>query len=150
MSTLPLSEQASTALRRALGAEHAAVWVYGLAGAFVDEAQAESAVAEAASNHRRFRERTEQLLREAGVEPPVAQPAYSPPQPVTDRNSAIRLLITAESDCATGWRSVLETTKISRIRQHALDGLTTTATQATRWRITIGEQPAALPFPGRP
>lgn len=115
MSKLQLSEQATTALRKALGAEHTAVWVYGVAAAYAEEARVDSAVAEAARNHRRLRERTEQLLREAGIDPPAAEPAYSVPQPVTDQNSAIRMLITAEGDCALGWRSVLETTGASRL-----------------------------------
>lgn len=150
MSRLELSEQAATALRRAVRAEHAAVWVHGLAGAFVSEPRVASAIGEAAENHRRLREAGERLLREAGITPPLAEPAYSVPQPVTDQDSAIRLLITTEHDCAVGWRSVLETAEVPEARRDALDALTTASTRATRWRITIGEQPAAPPFPGRP
>ncbi|MDR7300649.1 ferritin-like domain-containing protein [Haloactinomyces albus] len=150
MSKPQLSEQAVSALQRALRAEHAAIWIHGLAGAFASEQRVDSAVAEAVRKHRQFRETTEQLLQEAGIKPAPAEPAYSVPQQPTDQTSAIRLLITAEHDCTIGWRSVLETTEVSRLRRHALDALTTASARATRWRITIGDQPAVLAFPGRP
>jgi hypothetical protein len=144
-----LSEQAAGALRTILGAEHAAVWVYGLASAF-GEGRVRSAIDEAMGEHRARRDAAEQVLRSSGQNPPAAQPAYSLPQPVTDQKSAIRALITAENDCQVGWRSVLETTPDAGIRRTALDGLTTSAARATRWRITIGEHPSAQAFPGQP
>jgi hypothetical protein len=145
-----LSEQASGALRDALGAEHAAVWVYGLAGAYVQESRVQSAIDEALGHHRNRRDAAERSLRDAGQEPPSAQPGYAPPEPINDQKSAIRMLVTAENDCQIGWRAVLENSDDPTLRRGALDGLTAAATRAARWRLTIGEQPAAQPFPGSP
>ncbi|MBB5155642.1 ferritin-like domain-containing protein [Saccharopolyspora phatthalungensis] len=145
-----LSEEAGKALRSALGAEHAAVWVYGLANAFAGEARVHAAINDAMTQHRRLRDTAEQALRDAAQTPPPAQPAYDVGEPVGDQKSAIELLVKAENDCAIGWRSVLENCEDPALRGTALDGLTTAATRATRWRLTIDRQPAAQPFPGQP
>ena len=149
-----LSDEAATALRSALGAEHAAVWVHGFASAYVSEPRVRSAIDDAADQHRRLRDAAEELIRGAGQTPPAAQPAYDPRTQVTDQRSAIDLLITAESDCQVGWRSVLENTEPEdadpAVRRTALAALTTAATRATRWRITAGRTPAAEAQPGKP
>ncbi|MEV0702339.1 ferritin-like domain-containing protein [Saccharopolyspora sp. NPDC050389] len=147
-----LSEEAGNALRSALSAEHAAVWVYGLASAFVSEPRVRSAIGDAMEQHRRLRDTAERVIREAQQTPPAAQPAYDIGEPVGDQKAAIGLLVKAESDCEIGWRSVLENTSAEEaaLRGTALDGLTTAAVRATRWRLTIGTQPAAKPFPGQP
>lgn len=145
-----LSEETAGALRSALGAEHAALWVHGLASAFVEEARVRSALDEAAGEHEELRGAAEQVLRDAQLTPPAAEPAYSPPSHVTDQRSAIAVLITAENDCQIGWRSVLENAENAELRRTALNGLTTAATRETRWRLTIGEQPAVSAFPGKP
>ncbi len=147
MSTL--SEYTANALRDALGAEHASLWVYGLTSAFASESRVRPAISEAMNTHRAQRDSAERLIRDAGMKPPVAQPAYSLPQPVTDQNSAIRALITAETECQIGWRSVLENTQDAGLRRTALDALTASATRATRWRVTVGE-PGVTAFPGSP
>jgi uncharacterized protein DUF4439 len=145
-----LSEETRIALRNALGAEHAALWVYGLASAFAGGARVRSAIDDAAEQHRRLRDTAERALRDAGQTPPAAQPAYDVGEPVGDQKAAIGLLVKAETDCEIGWRSLLENTEDPALRGIALDGLTTSATRATRWRLTIGRQPAAQAFPGQP
>ena len=144
-----LSDAALGALRSALGAENAAVWVYGLSSAYVTESRVKSALDEGTDEHRRHRDAAEQVLQGAGTNPPAAQPAYTLPQPVTDQRSALQSLITAETDCEVGWRSVLENTEDAGARRLALDGLTTSAARSARWRLTIGV-PAAEAFPGQP
>ena len=84
-----------------------------------------------------------------GLTPTPAQPAYAVGD-VGDQKQAIELLITAESDCQVGWRSVLDNAEDPGLRRLALDGLTTSATRATRWRLTVGRQPAVENFPGQP
>lgn len=143
-------EAAVGALRDALGAEHAAVWVYGLASAFAEEQRVSSAVDEALAEHERLRDTAEKALHDVQRTPGPAAPAYDVGQEVDDQSSAIQALLTVEHDCQVGWRSVLENAQDPHIRRMALDGLTTTATRATRWRLTIGEQPAAQTFPGQP
>ena len=144
-----LSGAAAGALQRALSAEHAAVWVYGLASAYGTEKRVNTAVSDALQEHADQRGQAEQALRRAGEAAPIAQPAYSVPQPVTDQMSAIRAALTAETDCQVGWRSVLENAEDRQLREIALQGLTTSTTRAARWRITIDE-PGAQAFPGQP
>lgn len=145
-----LSEETAAVLRSVLGAENAAVWMYGLTSAFASEGRISSAMTEAMNHHRTQRDALERTLRDGGLEPPQAQAAYAVPSPVTDQTSAITALITAERDCEIGWRAVLDTTDHPQLRRAALDGLTAAATRATRWRITAGTRPPALPFPGQP
>lgn len=143
-------EETLASLQSALGAEHAALWVYGLASGFATEPRVAAAISAAMQQHRAQRDQAERVLRAAGQQPTLAQPAYSLPHTVTDQASAIRLLIVAEEDCGIGWRSVLESGSDPQLRQSALDGLTSTSVRATRWRLTIGTQPAAQALPGLP
>jgi hypothetical protein len=143
-----LSDDEANALSSALGAENAAVWVYGLCTAFVSAPRVQSAINDGMTQHRAHRDSAEGLLQNAGRSVAATQAAYSLPSQVTDQQSAVTALITAENDCEIGWRSVLENTMNPALRRTALDALTTSATRATRWRITNGVQPATQPFPG--
>lgn len=138
------------ALQPALAAEHAAVWAYGLVGAFLAEKLA-GQLAEAAAAHRARRDATEQLLIDAGALPVPAEPGYRTPEPVNDAASALRLAITAETDAAAAWRSVIERSPAEpALRRVALDGLTGAAVLATRWRARAGSTALTVPFPGAP
>lgn len=145
-----LSDQVIASLRNALGAEHAAVWVYGLAAAYGNSPRVGSAIEEGTNAHRAHRDTAESLLQDAGQVPPATQVAYALPNAVTDQTSAIQALVTAERDCQIGWRSVLETTDDAGLRRTALDALTVSAVRATRWRITIGMRPVTQALPGQP
>lgn len=135
-------------LQSALAAEHAAVWAYGLAGAFLADALAEQ-LAEAAAAHRARRDATERVLLDSGARPVPAEPGYLPPEPVTDAGSALRLAITVETDTARAWRSVIERSPAEPgLRNAALDALTGAAVRATRWRMVAGDLPATEAFPG--
>jgi hypothetical protein len=137
------------AVQAALGAEHAALWVYGLVSAFLPDAF-NAAVAEGTTAHRARRDATERLLADAGQTPRPAEPAYVPPQPVKDQKSAIAVLVVAEADTTVGWRAVLERTDDANVRRAALEALTAAAVRATRWRRAAGQTPAAPAFPGGP
>ncbi len=145
MSQVPVD-----ALQAALAAEHAAVWVYGLAGAFIPVELA-GELDEGAVAHQARRDATERTLIDAGARPVPAEPGYLSPEPVTDAASALRLVITAETDAAAAWRSVVERSPAEPdLRGAALDALTRAAVRATRWRATAGIAPATVPFPGAP
>lgn len=144
-----LQEKTANALRAALKAEHATLWVYSLAEAFLGR-DTRSAADEAAAEHREQRNAAERALRDANLTPPTGAPAYRLPKSVEDANSAVRMLITSETDCQVGWRSVLENTEDAGLRRTALKGLTTSATRATRWRLHAGQRPSATAFPGKP
>lgn len=138
------------ALQRALAAEHAAVWAYGLAGAFLVGKPA-AQLTEAAAAHQTRRDSAERLLTDAGAQPVQAEPGYLTPEPVTDSTSALRLVLTAETDAAAAWRSVIEVGPAEPVlRGTALDALTAAAVQATHWRVVAGSEPATVPFPGAP
>jgi hypothetical protein len=144
-----LPQETVDALQRALGIEHAAVWVYGLASAFLPAAT-QSAVTEGMTAHRARRDTTERLLRDAGATPAPSAPAYLPPNPVTDPTSAATVLVNAESDASVAWRGVLERSDDQAVRRAAMDGLTESAVRAVSWRRRAGRSPAVVPFPGQP
>jgi Domain of unknown function (DUF4439) len=138
------------ALQAALAAEHAAVWAYGVAGAFVADELA-GKFDEATTAHQARRDATERALIDAHARPVPAEPGYLSPEPVTDAASALRLVITAETDAAAAWRSVLERSPADPVlRTAALDALTQAAVRATRWRAVAGITPLTVPFPGAP
>lgn len=142
------TEEAVQAVQDALGTEHAAAWAYRLATAFVPDAAEELEAGTLA--HRAQRDVAERLLRDAGAAPQPAQAAYVSGTQVTDRNSALTLLVTAEGDVAIAWRGVLERTDDAALRRTALDALTAGAVRATRWRQQAGEVPASRALPGAP
>ncbi|MGH8571978.1 MAG: DUF4439 domain-containing protein, partial [Gammaproteobacteria bacterium] len=67
------------ALQAALAAEHAAVWVYGLAGAFVPD-ELSGQLHEAAGAHQARRDATERTLIDADTQPVPAEPGYLTPE----------------------------------------------------------------------
>ncbi|WP_216216297.1 ferritin-like domain-containing protein [Amycolatopsis aidingensis] len=149
-ATVPeLPEEAEQALQQALAAEHAAVWVYGLVAAYLP-ADFDRGVREGAAAHRDRRDAAERVLTAAGATPRPAEPAYPPPEPVTDQPSAMALVVVAETDAAQAWRGVLERTDDPALRSMAADSLLGSATRVTRWRADAGTTPAANPLPGTP
>ncbi|WP_260192069.1 ferritin-like domain-containing protein [Actinophytocola gossypii] len=149
MRSRNLPEESVAAVQAALGAEQAAIWVYGLVSAFLPEELA-ATVDEGATAHRNRRDETARLLADAGRKPRPPEPAYVPPEPVTDQASALTVLVLAETDTTVAWRAVLERTDDRGLRDSALAALTDGAVRATRWREQAGDTPAARAFPGRP
>lgn len=145
----PLDPPAIAALQTALATEHAAVWAYGLVGALLPPERGDQ-VAEAAAAHRARRDATERLLARAGAEPVPTEAAYRTPQPVTGPAGALDLAITAETDTAAVWRSVIERSNDARMRAAALDALVGAAVRASRWRAVAGASPLTVAFPGAP
>ena len=140
---------ASDALQDALATEHAALWCYSLAVAFLPQAQLAQARADAEA-HRVLRGAVEQTLTQIGARPVSAQPAYATPQPVVDGPSAAALAVVAETDALAAWRSVLERTTDRGLRKAALDALTAGTLRCARGRAVVGPPPAIPTFPGRP
>ena len=144
-----LDDVAVGALQDALGTEHAALWCYSLAVAFLVEPQ-QSQARRDADVHRELRGRIEQTLTQLGQRPVSAQPAYATPQPVTDPASAARLAVVAETDCQTSWRALLEQTSDRGLREAGLKALTDATGRGARWRAVVGATPVVPVFPGRP
>jgi hypothetical protein len=145
---LATDDDTEAAVQAALGTEHAAVWCYALATAFLPGALDPRAREDAAA-HRARRDTVTRLLTDAGRRPVAAEPAYRTPDPVTDQASALRLATAAEADVAAAWHSVLERCDDPELRRLALDGLTDSATRGARWAERAGVQPVVPPFPGQ-
>ncbi len=136
------------ALQDALATEHAALWCYAMAVAFLPADQLAQARGDA-TEHRTLRAEVERILDTAGVAAVSAEPAYAIPQPVTDGPSAAALAVVAESDGLAAWKSVLEHTSDRELRRAALTVLTEATLRCARWRAVVGTQPAIPVFPGR-
>jgi hypothetical protein len=147
--TTRIDETAVAALQNALAAEHAAIWSYALAVAFLSGADATRA-REDEDAHRELRNQVEETLTQLGAPAVSAQPAYATPRPVTDSASAAGLAMVAETDALAAWRSVLERTRDRPLRQAALDTLSAGTLRCARWRVAVGQPPAIPVFPGEP
>jgi hypothetical protein len=139
---------AIAALQATLGAEHAALWSYSFAGAFLTAAELATARTDADA-HRDLRSEIEQTLSDVGARAVTAQPAYALPKPVTDAASAAALLVVAETDALAAWRSLMERTSDQGLRKAALDALTAGTVRCARWRGVVNTPPAIPQFPGQ-
>lgn len=146
-SRLPLDDAAIDALQGALATEHAALWSYSLAVAFLPADQAGQARLDADA-HRELRSRVAQTLTDVGKRPVSAQPAYATPTPVADAASAAALAVVAETDTMAAWRSILEHTTYVELRQVAVTTLTAATVRCAHWRRVTGQSPAVPEFPG--
>ncbi|WP_328451545.1 MULTISPECIES: ferritin-like domain-containing protein [unclassified Amycolatopsis] len=135
-------------LQQALAAEHAAVWVYGLVGAFLpaDFGEAEKG---GVAEHALRRDLLQTMLAGAGATPVAPEPAYNPKKPVTDTASAALVVATAEADCASAWLAVVNHTDDAGLRTTALHALVAASRRGTPWRSEAGEKPAAVAMPGQ-
>jgi hypothetical protein len=137
-----------TGLGDALRAEYAAVFGYGVVGAHV-AGRLLAATRKAEEAHRRRRDVVlERLSSGVKATPPAAEPAYTLPFPVTDRDNAVKLAVHLEERTAAVWRAVLGGER-GADRELALDALVDSAVLATRWRAVAG-LPATVPLPGAP
>ncbi|MEU5262594.1 ferritin-like domain-containing protein [Amycolatopsis sp. NPDC021455] len=141
-------QEAVDPLQVALAAEHAAVWVYGLVGAFLpgDFGDAEKS---GAAEHALRRDFLQTLLSASGATPVAPEPAYVPKKPVTDAASAAQVVATAEADCASAWLAVINHTDDAGLRTTALHALVAASRRGTPWRSEAGEKPAAIAMPGQ-
>lgn len=135
----------STGLADGLAGEHAAIYGYGAAGAFLTGSARTLAVSAEAA-HRSRRDALLLRLAAAGRSAPAAAPAYALPFPVTDAASAIRLLTGIEERTGTLWRVALGGTT-GDDRRFALDALTGCARYAARWRRAAGQHPGTVALP---
>jgi hypothetical protein len=143
-----LDGTATQAMQDALAAEHAALWCYSFAVAFLRSDELTMARTDEVA-HRTLRGQIEQTLTQIGARPVSAQPAYATPQPVDDGPSAARLVVVAETDALAAWRSVIERTSDRELRQAALEAMSDGALRCARWQAVVGTSPAIPVFPGR-
>jgi hypothetical protein len=139
--------RADERLASVLGAEHAAIFGYGVVGARLDAATVALA-AQAESTHRSRRDALVRRLTASGASAPPAEPAYGLRQPVTDQASALKLAIDIEERTAAAWRAALVDTD-GDDRRLAVEALSDCAVRATRFRKAARVTPTTVPFPGR-
>ncbi|OZF44221.1 ferritin-like domain-containing protein [Rhodococcus sp. 14-2470-1a] len=137
------------ALVDALEAEYAAVFAYGIVGAFSNPARAEL-VATYTAAHRARRDATIDALTAASVTPPQPATAYATPFPVTDPVTAAQLAAQAEADTSVAWRSVIERSRSGPTREIGITALTEAALRLANWRTILGVVPSTVAFPGQP
>ena len=128
------------AFQKALAAEHAAVYGYGVVGGRIREGRRTEARA-AYDAHRARRDALSRAVRDLGGEPVAAAAAYALPFPVPDSAAAVRLAAELE-DRVAGVYSDLVRAAEGGTRRTAAEALREAAVRAVRWR---GESVA---FPG--
>ncbi|MGW1028680.1 ferritin-like domain-containing protein [Streptomyces sp. NPDC002577] len=120
------------AVQAALGAEHAAVYGYGVVGGRIGDARRDEARA-AYDAHRARRDELMRTVRDLGGEPEPAAAAYALPFPVRDAAAAVRLAAELEDRVAGVYSDVVRAAEGSR-RGAAADALREAAVRAARWR----------------
>lgn len=137
----------AAALYDAVGAEHAAIYGYGIVSSRVMP-DSNDLVSRALAQHRDRRETAIGMLKERSIDAPVPAAGYQLPFAVTGPIGAAKLAVRMESDCAVAWRAVMEQSDSEQDRAFALTGLTQCAQMAARWRQVLGAWPVTEAFPG--
>lgn len=143
-----LPDEAVDPLQKALAAEHAALWVYGLVSAFLS-AEFGNALKSGRAEHTARRDVLIQAITAASATPVAPEAAYVPAKPVTDGPSAASVVATAEADCAAAWLGVVTHTDDAGVRGLALQALVAAARRGTPWRQQAAEKPVAIALPGQ-
>jgi hypothetical protein len=134
-------------LQDVLRAEHAAIYGYGALGGFLSKGNRPVA-ATAERAHRDRRDAVAALLVAANAQPVPAESAYTLPAPVTAPAGAAKLAILIEERTAAAWRAAVPQLDGDQ-RKLAIEGLTSCAVQAARWRgLAAPTAPATVAFPG--
>jgi hypothetical protein len=122
-------------LQAALAGENACVYAYGLIGAFLSDTLEERA-RECLDAHQASRDRVRARLLELQAQPTPAAAAYTPPFPVTDRASAIRLAALVEDRLALVWSDVVASAHAAgdeTATKVAVAEVAASAVRSTRW-----------------
>lgn len=137
---------AARTLQAALAVEHQVVYGYGLVGAQLSGPPRHAALQRLAA-HQLLRDRIAALLREVGLTPVAAQPAYALPYPVEDAGAALRLAVSLEEAAAgCAWDVATAARAGGTARRLAVTTLADAATAASRWRLLVpGAADPALP-----
>jgi Domain of unknown function (DUF4439) len=131
---------AVAALQAALGAEHAAVYGYGIAGAHLAGARQKEAARDWAV-HEAARDTLAAMIIALGAQPVAAAAAYQLPFPVHTGQAAIMLAALLEDRVAAAYLGLVAISD-ARLRMFGARALQSAALRATSWRG------AALAFPG--
>ncbi|MFF4056699.1 ferritin-like domain-containing protein [Streptomyces sp. NPDC001668] len=125
-------KQELEALQKALAAEHAAVYGYGVVGGRIGEGRRAEAMA-AYDAHRARRDALAREVRGLGATPVAAAAAYALPFPVPDSAAAVRLAADLEDRVAGVYADLVRATEGGR-RSTGAEALREAAVRAVRWR----------------
>ena len=121
------------ALQTALTAEHAAVYGYGIAGAYLTgSAQAGAATGDWLA-HQVARDHLEAMLRSLGAQPAAAAVAYQLPAPVRNAGEAVALAVVLEERIATAYLGLVALSN-APIRGYGARQVQASALRAAAWR----------------
>ncbi len=139
------------ALQAALAAEHAAVYGYGVAGAYLTGSQQATATTDWVA-HQVARDDLESMLRSLGAQPAAAAVAYQLPAPVHSARDAAALAALLEDRVTTAYLGVVAVSAIA-IREFGALQVRAAALRAAAWRGSTvafpGMTAAALAGPRR-
>ncbi|MEV7602079.1 ferritin-like domain-containing protein [Kitasatospora sp. NPDC089797] len=131
------------ALQKALSAEHAAVYGYGVVGAHLPEDQQRTDARTAYAAHQSQRDAWQRLLTTLGATPTPAAGGYRLPFPVTDPAGAVKLAAHLETGLTTVYADLVADLPAPH-RPAAATALRDCALRAHRWGAPD------TPFPGIP
>ena len=137
-----LTTAADAAVLRALDAEYAAAFGYGVVGAFTGGADRRGATA-ALAWHQAQQTVLAGWLTAAGAVAPGPEPAYALPSPVTTPGGAVQLAALLEDRVAATYADVVAAA-VGEFRSLAAGALGACAVRAAQWRGS------SEPFPGLP
>ncbi|WP_143737799.1 ferritin-like domain-containing protein [Microbispora sp. GKU 823] len=140
-SAEPARAPAGDALGRALAAEHAAVYAYGVIGGRTSGALLRRATA-GFDAHRARRDQLRALITQRGGTPAEPGPTYSLPFAVRKPADAVRLAVLVEQRVTTAYLE-LAADRDPALRRIAALAAQECATRAYGWQPKIGD-----PFPG--
>ena len=133
---------ATRALQAALAAEHAAVYGYGVVGAYLTGTSRASATSDWLA-HELARDALEAMLRSRGAQPVAAAAGYQLPVAVKTAPEAAQLAVTLEDRVAAAYLGLVAVS-VTAIRQFGTQQLQDSALRAAAWRGST------VAFPGLP
>ena len=130
---VPSAPGAVRALQTALTAEHAAVYGYGVAGAYLTGSTQAAAAMNDWVAHQVARDHLEAVLRSLGAQPAAAAVAYQLPAPVRNASEAVALAVVLEERIATAYLGLVALSNDS-IRDYGARQVQASALRAAAWR----------------
>jgi hypothetical protein len=120
------------ALQSALAAEQAAVYAFGVVGAYLGGSDRATAAADWLA-HQAARDAIEAMLRSRGAEPGAAAVAYQLPVAVHDQGDAVTLAAIIEERIAAAYLGLVAVS-VTSVREFAAGQLQASALRAAVWR----------------
>ncbi|AYY12775.1 DUF4439 domain-containing protein [Actinobacteria bacterium YIM 96077] len=137
------------ALQATLAGEHACVYGYGVAGAYLDDDEL-AAARQALEVHEQRRDTLREHLLAMDVEPEAALPAYALPFAVDDATSARELAGVLEERLGAVYIDLIGAGTGVDLRELAAEAVVDTAVRAARWGVALSAFPGLEGREGAP